>query len=87
MLSVVRNAALASARQSTALNASRLAAPIAIRRAYATENNNEEKKQEEGNDKQQTAAEEKKEENDSTKLLAEKDKKIAELQVNKPFYL
>ena len=86
MLSVVRNAALASARQSTALNASRLAAPIAIRRAYATENNNEEKKQE-GNDKQQAAAEEKKEENDSAKLLAEKDKKIAELQVNKPFYL
>lgn len=86
MLSVVRNAAVASARQSAALNASRLAAPIAIRRAYATENNNEEKKQE-GNDKQQAAAEEKKEENDSTKLLAEKDKKIAELQVNKPFYL
>ncbi|KAI9278458.1 GrpE-domain-containing protein [Phascolomyces articulosus] len=82
MLSIVRNAAIASARQSTALNASRVAVPIALRRAYATENNNEqEKKQEEqGNDKQQPAAEEKKDENDASKLLAEKDKKIAELQ-------
>ncbi|KAG2220472.1 hypothetical protein INT45_011476 [Circinella minor] len=79
MLSVVRNAAVASARQSTALNVSRLAVPIGIRRGYATENNNEEKKQEE-NDKQQAAAEEKKEENDAAKLLSEKDKKIAELQ-------
>ncbi|KAI7853792.1 GrpE-domain-containing protein [Circinella umbellata] len=80
MLSVVRNAAVASARQSTALNVSRLAVPIGIRRGYATENNNNEEKKQEENDKQQAAAEEKKEENDATKLLSEKDKKIAELQ-------
>ena len=69
MLSVIRNAAVASARSSTA----RVTA-LPLRRAYATENNTEQPKEEK-------PVEEKKDDNDPSKLLAEKEKKIAELQV------
>ncbi|KAJ8654748.1 hypothetical protein O0I10_009639 [Lichtheimia ornata] len=80
MLSTLRNAAVASVRQSTAVSLRGMSYPL--RRTYASENNNngdnkEAEKADTANKDEQPAE---KETEDTSKLLAEKEKKIAELQ-------
>lgn len=82
MLSTLRNAAVASVRQSTAVSLRGMSYPLY--RTYATENNNsndnkEAEKPDTANKDEQPAE---KEADDTSKLLAEKEKKIAELQVS-----
>lgn len=86
MLSTLRNAAVASVRQSTAVSLRGMSYPL--RRTYASENNNngdnkEAEKADTANKDEQPAE---KETEDTSKLLAEKEKKIAELQVGVEYH-
>ena len=82
MLSTLRNAAVTSVRQSTAVSLRGMTYPL--RRTFASENNtngdNKEAEKADTANKDEQPAE--KETEDASKLLAEKEKKIAELQVS-----
>lgn len=93
MLSTIRNVAISSARQSSSITMrSARFAPLALKRCYATEKNDgkdNEKDEQKEQTEQQAATEESQQQAptetetkvDPSKVLAEKDKKIAELQV------